>query len=381
MVVAGVARGKRGPTEQMVTLVPPVPPCRGPGLRSSGVRTRPALATRGLLLLAAAALLVVLDVARAEPAAADGAGPTNFESVIDSVEPDGAPVRVEVVGGDSFLQVTALDGAEVEIEGYDREPYLRIAADGTVTRNERSAATYINQSRDGTGVELPDDVGSDGEPRWVHVGSDATVAWHDHRIHWMVDTEPAVGPDGVVQDWVVPLTVDGDEVVVSGRLLRHSDDLPWAALLGAGFGVTALLLARRHALRVPLLVGAGAVALGLSLASYAANPPDAGASLVPVVLPAAALALALLSYVAPPALRQLALPLAAVAALVGWGIARIGVLWMPIVPSEAPGWIERAGTGAVLGVAIGVAAAVLLRPLPSASSRTSPLRSGGQISG
>ena len=174
--------------------------------------------SRGLLLLAAAALLVALDVLGAPPAAADGAGPTNFESVIDAVQPDDAPVRVEVVGGDSFLQVTAERGAEVEIEGYDREPYLRIDQDGSVFRNERSAATYINQSRDGTGVDLPADVGTDGEPRWVEVGSDGTVAWHDHRIHWMVDTEPEVGPDGVVQEWTVPLRVDGDEVAVSGRL-------------------------------------------------------------------------------------------------------------------------------------------------------------------
>ena len=332
------------------------------------------------MLVGTALLLAVLEVAGAAPASADGAGPTNFESVVDRVDPSGAPVQVEVVGGDSFLQVTARKGAVVEIEGYDREPYLRIEADGTVRRNARSAATYLNQSRDGTGVDLPEEVGAAGAPRWVTIGSDGTAAWHDHRIHWMVDATPAVGPDGVVQEWTVPLTVDGQEVTVSGRLLRHPDELPWGALVGAVVGVAALLLARRIALRVPLLAAASVVALGLSIATHAANPPESGASLVPILLPAAALLLALVSYVAPLSLRQLVLPLGAVAALAGWGVARVGVLWMPVVPSEVPGWVERAGTGAVLGVAIGVAVAILLRPV-DARTPSAPLPSGGQISG
>ena len=77
-----------------------------------------------------------------------------------------------------------------------------------------------------------------------------------------------------------------------------------------------------------------------------------------------ALAASLGSLVAPASLRLLVLPLASVAALAGWGAARLGVLWMPVVPTSAPSWADRAGTGLVLGVAVGVAVAVLVRPVP-----------------
>jgi hypothetical protein len=314
-----------------------------------------------VLLLGLAALASTLNVVGADPAAADGAGPTNFESVVDSVDPAPPTVQVEVVGGDSFLQVSAERGTRVEIPGYDGEPYLRIAADGTVERNELSPATFLNASRDGSG-SLPDRVDSDAEPRWVELGDDGRVAWHDHRIHWMSTSEPPVDDAGVVQPWLVPIVVDGAEVQVTGRLLRHDDVLPWAVGVAIVTAIGAGLLARRSGARVPLLGAVAVVALALAVTAYLVDPPGAGTSFVPILLPALALVFAFVALLAPRVVRGPALTLAAVATLAGWTVGRLGGLWMPVVPTEAPVWVDRAGTALVLGVAVGVAVAVLVRP-------------------
>ena len=50
----------------------------------------------------------------------------------------------------------SIPGVEVDVMGYQNEPYLRFAADGTVYENQRSPATYINGSRYGGGT-IPDE--------------------------------------------------------------------------------------------------------------------------------------------------------------------------------------------------------------------------------
>ena len=63
-------------------------------------------------------------------------------------------MRAHVVGGDAFLELTVDEGTEVVVPGYGGEPYVRFLADGTVERNTRSEATYLNEDRQGA-VELP----------------------------------------------------------------------------------------------------------------------------------------------------------------------------------------------------------------------------------
>ena len=97
-----------------------------------------ALAVSGLGLLAGAA-----------PVAADPAKPTDYRSEVTSIEPAVEGVTVQVAGGDGFLDVQVATGHEVIVEGYRGDPYLRFEPDGTVSRNLRSEATYINDDRYG----------------------------------------------------------------------------------------------------------------------------------------------------------------------------------------------------------------------------------------
>ena len=330
----------------------------------------PTPSRRSAVVSAVGVCLGILFIVAVPPAGADGVRPSNFESVVDSVDPSTPTVRVEVVGGDSFLRVTADPGTEVLIPGYDDESYLRITSDGTVEQNVVSPATYLNTERNGTDGRFPAGVSSGAEPEWEGIGTGGQVAWHDHRIHWMLSEPPPVGTDGVVQSWVLPLMVDGREVTIEGRLLRLGNVVPWAGIVALIAAIAAVALARRDTLRAPLLLGAALVAMALAAGTNAINPPGAEASPLPLILPAVATVLAAVALVAPLLLpnllsrvRGLALPLATAAALIGWVVPQIGVLWMPVVPSAWATWIARAGTGGVLGVAIGVALAILLRPV------------------
>lgn len=338
-------------------------------------------ARRPLSWLVAGVVLLATSAIGMPTAAADEARPTNYRSVIDSVGPDLDTVRVEIVGGDSFVQVTAQPGTEVQIPGYDGEPYLRIDADGTVLRNRRSAATYINQERYGTQQRLPESVDSSAAPDWERIGDGGVVAWHDHRVHWMLDTPPETS-DGVVQQWSVPLTVDDTEVQVSGRLLIRSDQLPWPALVGLAAAALAAWRARTETTRTLLLAVAAAAATVSSVSWFMINPPGSNPSILPVLLPALALVAALVARATPSTARHLVLPLASAALLIGWFVQRIGVLWMPTLPTPLPDVAERVLSAGVGGLAVGVAVAIVLRPYPEGVSpaQASTRRSSGSQS-
>lgn len=307
------------------------------------------------------ALVAVMLLANPDPAAADGIRPTNFESMLTSIDPPSAPIEAEVVGGDAFVKVRARPGTTVEIPGYDREPYLRIDEDGSVWRNERSASTYVNATRSGVGVEIPDDVGS-GDPRWVQVASDGTIAWHDHRIHWMLDEAPITGDDGFVQNWQVPLTVDGELVELNGTLFHRSDQLPWPALILAAAAAAAAVVGRRAGWRRAMLLAASALALAMAVSTWVGNPPGAEPSVIPIAVAVGAVAAAAAALVVRSPLASMALPLASAALLIGWSIDRIGSLWMPLLPGPLPGWADRVGLALVLGVAVAVAVVAVMYP-------------------
>jgi hypothetical protein len=309
---------------------------------------------------------VVAVLALARPAAADPPKPTDYRSVIDRVDPATDAVDVEVVGGDSFLRVDVERGHEVVVEGYQGEPYLRIRADGEVDRNTRSPATYVNESRSGN-VDPPADADAGAEPRWERVADGGSYAWHDHRIHWMAPGEPDVERGGVARRWTVGLTVDGRQTSVDGRLLwvEPVSPWPWVALGLVAAAAVVVIGGRRNGRWAALVAGpatvvGAALALGIGAAQYGDAPAQGAASPLLVAVPAVGLVAGLAGVV----LRRRAptpatvAVLAAVAAVVGWGLLRIDVLWKPVLPTALAYGLDRAGTA--LALALAVAAAVLV---------------------
>jgi len=315
---------------------------------------------------AAVAVLVCTAVWLVGPADA-GAGPVRpggTEAVIDAVEPPPRGVEVRVVGGDDFLEVEAAPGTEVLVPGYSGEPYLRIRTDGVVEQNARSPAVALNTERYAgrDGDVVPTAVDPDAAPEWVPTGGTHRVAWHDHRIHWMLPNDPVAAPDGVIQTFEVPMQVDGTEVVVTGRLLLVDRGPPWAAglaILLALVGSVALHRARRPGVETidlrpwgpPMLVAGGAAALLASVGNVLATPPEAGGVAWSLVLAGVASAA---GVVAGAPLRRWAVPagVVAIAALNGWWVPRAGVMWAAVVPTTWPGWVDRSATAVAAGVAV-----------------------------
>jgi hypothetical protein len=203
----------------------------------------------------------------AAPAAADPAGPSDFRSRVTGIEPAAPGVHAEIRGGDTFLEVSVDEGHEVTVDGYQGEPYLRYLEDGTVQRNTRSPATYLNNSRTAK-VTVPSSADPKASPRWETVGHGGSYAWHDHRVHWMGDARPPVPRghkvEGDYDPWNVPLVVDGTQVHVQGTLVYEPSTsvLPWIALIlvaGAGLGV----LGRRRAVLSAAIALTGASVLAV----------------------------------------------------------------------------------------------------------------------
>jgi LPXTG-motif cell wall-anchored protein len=209
------------------------------------------------LLVAAAALVSALALAPAQ-ALAHGGNP-NYRSEINSIQPPlPSGVSVEVLDYDSYFQLKDLQGHEVVIYGYNDEPYARIEKDGTVQINQKSPATYLNDSRFETDVTVPKSADPKAAPEWKTVDDSGTFIWHDHRMHWMVANQlpPQVKDKGQktkIFTYEVPLTVDGKDTTLNGTLWwvgsTGTSKLPFviaAIVILLGGGALVLWLRRRR---------------------------------------------------------------------------------------------------------------------------------------
>ena len=314
--------------------------------------------------MAAAAAAVLTLLAGAGPAAADPPSPTDYRSTVDAVTPAVDGVQAEIVGGDAFLELRVDEGVEVVVPGYggeDAEPYLRFLPDGTVERNARSEATYLNEDRQGD-VALPAEADTAAEPVWEEVADDGTYAWHDHRIHWMgTSRPPGAEPGDVVQAWTVPITVDGQDVAITGELVlvARVSPVPWIAL-GVAAAAVVVVVGRRRTLVPALAVAvaaAGAVVVGW--AQYSVAPAGSGANPLLVVVPLVGLVASGVGVAFRRGTAGATATLAGAAAVIGWGLLRLDVLWMPVLPTDLPANVDRAVTAVAIGLATAGAAVVV----------------------
>lgn len=296
----------------------------------------------------------------AAPASADPAGPSDFRSRVTGIVPGVPGVHAEIRGGDTFLEVTVDRGHQVVVDGYTGEPYLRFLPDGTVERNKRSAATYVNDSRTGKGVVPAEAQDPEAEPVWERVATGGAYAWHDHRVHWMQDVRPSVARGervpGAYDPWKVPITADGTAAEVQGTLTyaTSTTPIPWAVLALGAAGVLAWF-GRRSAIltSAAALAAASAVAVVVGRADFASTP--GGGNPLLWFLPAVALLGAAVALVPRFANAKVIGALASVAALSGWALFRIEVLTKPILPTDLPFWLDRGTTALALGLSVAAA--------------------------
>ena len=303
--------------------------------------------------LTAAAIAALLVAAPAGTVAADPAGPTDFRTTVVSMTPAIDGIDVEVIGGDSFLQLTVAPGLDVVVLGYQQEPYLHFRSDGVVEENERSPAAYLNADRYGGG-EIPAGADPALPPNWRQVGSGGRHAWHDHRAHWMDPNPPANGVPGTqIQSATVPLLVDGVPVEIAVR----TDWLPepsWVPLaVGAAVGLALVLLTvllRRRLAWALLAVAAAAVVIGWW--QYRSLPAETDPRLVWWLLPVVATACVVVALVLGWRLVSFALVLLAALQLALWVFVRREGAFRAIIPTDAPFWLDRGVMAAAAIVAL-----------------------------
>jgi hypothetical protein len=219
---------------------------------------------------------------------------------------------------------------------------------------------------------------ADTGENWQRTATDGTVMWHDHRIHWMSPSRPAViDTDGTVLRWEVPLSVDGTVHTVRGTLyLRERASALWWAVGLAGLALAALLALSRRRAYLLAVAGVGAWSTVTGVLQWLSLP--SGARITPLL--AVFGAGAFIAGVAAVAVARrgdrrsdwVASSLAA-----GAGTAMLVVTWMTwtqvrsaYVPMLGPVWTARANVAVLLGFGLvavidGVMRVMRVEPLPS----------------
>ncbi|HYY81782.1 MAG TPA: hypothetical protein VFD04_21750 [Actinomycetes bacterium] len=317
--------------------------------------------------------LVVLVPAPAGAHSLGGVEPSNYQSRVLALRPAVPQLQVRVVDAGTRLQLVNSGTRDVIVLGYQFEPYLRVGPGGAF-ENTRSPAVYLAGQRR---VDAPPPATADpnAPPSWRRIGTGPSVAWHDHRAHWMgTQAPPAVqrAPGAVhevIPSWTVKLRYGDQLVDVVGdvRWLPGPSPLPWlvaAALLGA-----AVVAASRTAAWRAVLVAVTGMVVALDLlqaaGAWAGTQAPAAGKLLSVGVSVAGWLVAGL------AIRQLLrrrlesglfqLLLAAGLLTVVGGLGDLGFLLRSQLASALPAWAVRAAVAGKVGLGVGAAVAAGLR--------------------
>lgn len=294
-------------------------------------------------------------------AAADAPGPTDYRSSVVSVDPPTPTIHARVLGGDSFLELRVDAGTEVAVSGYQGEPYLHFAADGSVFENRTSPTYALSRSR--YGGALPDGFDTTAAPEWHQVSSDGSFAWHDHRIHWMTDIRPpGKRPGEVILRSRLPMTVDGVEIEVTVESVWIAAPSRVPVWLGAAVGLVAALVvvgARRWRWAGLPVVDVALLATVVGWWQYHSFPSSTGPQVVWFALPLAAAVAAIAAVAVRAPLTRAALTTLAGVNLVIWAWQRRDGITMAVLPTNAPAWLDRFAAAAALAAGPIIAAAGL----------------------
>ena len=234
----GISRDTGGRTEPngsaSASTRPPGTPL--PGRHEHGRKRARQRALPGASLLT----FLAITASFALPAVAQAhKGSPNYRSTVRAIKPAVAGLKAQVLNYDDRLELINQSGRDVEVRGYDGEPYARLLADGTVAVNKRSPSFYLNEDRYGQGT-IPPTANPKAPPQWDVVDKTGRFEWHDHRIHFMSKSTPNQvkdkGKRTKIFDWRVPIVVGGRPVGLRGDLywVPSPAGIPRAALLALG---------------------------------------------------------------------------------------------------------------------------------------------------
>jgi hypothetical protein len=183
------------------------------------------------------------------------AGNPDYESLVRDVKPQIPGLSVEVLNGDDRLELHYNGDVTVTIDGYNDDPYLRLRSGAIVEANVRSPAYYLNQDRD-LGAKVPASADPNATPQWKVVSRTGRYEFHDHRMHWMAKSVPALVKDRSkrtkIVDWHVPLRAQGTTGAIDGELFWRGSGpgAPVGAFVALGaimlLGGTAVAVVRRR---------------------------------------------------------------------------------------------------------------------------------------
>lgn len=319
---------------------------------------------------------VLCTLATASVAHADPPSPGDFRSEVVGIEPSSDGFTARIVGGDSFLELTAEEGVEITVPGYQDEPYLRFAADGSVFENRNSPTSFINASRFASST--PEGIGPDTPPDWVQVASDGSFAWHDHRTHWMSPSPPAgAEPGDEIVRGVIPVSVDGARVEITVVSVWVPAPAPFAVAGGLIVGavlLAVLLTSRGRTLLLGAATGLGVAALLVGLGEFRTLPAETGRSMTLWLLPAAALLAIVVAAVFGRRIGwvvERGLVAVAGAQLTIWALRRSSALVSSVLPTDLPWWLDRFVSAAVL---VGAPALTIAAAWPIVTAVVRPQR-------
>lgn len=314
-------------------------------------------------------LLLVSTLAPSHLGSGDSVQPRDTEAVIDSVAPAlPSGVRVDIVGSDTFVRVRST-GHAVEVAGYEGEPYMRIAVDGTVEVNDGSMTSVLNGDRYGN-VDVSQFSPTE-QPVWRRVATNGTAMWHDHRSHWMSPKPPAaIDASGKVQNFSIPLVVDGVATTVTGTLyLRDRASAAWW-LVGAAGMVVALVVAllRRGAMWIVLGV-VSVLGFIVGAQEWAGLPTGARVTPVLAIFTVASLLVVVVAVIVGRVRRAHLVPVMNA----GAAAALLTAVWMcsdqvtaAYVPGVTPAWQARV----IIPLMLGTALVALIDGVMSVTRRT-----------
>jgi hypothetical protein len=326
-------------------------------------------------VVAGAGLIVLVS---AQPAAAHsvpGIQPSNYQTTVKSITPRVPALVVQAIDLGNKLELRNDTGGDVIVLGYQGEPYLRIGPRG-VFENRRSAATYLNRTRNGK-TPVPSSTDPSATPQWRKTATGTTARWHDHRAHWMgTDDPPEVarhpGRRHVIDRWQLQLRRGSQDVTVRGDLVWVPAPSPWGWVLGALAAAVAMVALSRTrpwrwvvagALTV-LAVSEPAHVAGTWTATSASVATKIGASIYAVGGIALVFVALVWIVIRPPYNAMPAVLFAGLVVAFAGGVADISALTHSQLPTNLPGDVARLLVALAIGLGAGLAAAAALRLRP-----------------